>query len=237
MGTEEKHLQNERVLIIAHSKQETSGWGRIASQVLQQFDKREYKYRAIFDSDTECSVLRPPTSLFNVLRNMRVARRAANDASVVHAFDVWPYALYGFAAVIGTRKKLFITGVGTYSAAPLSHRLRKWLLWPVLWRTEKVLAISKYTAHRMRELTSFKDKFAIVHLGATDLPTPSEDYIRSIKERYEIRGSPVVISVGEVKDRKGQGYCARNTAAKRNVPGSSLFGSWECSVRVLDWST
>src|SRR3569623_55113 len=41
------------------------------------------------------------------------------NVDLVHALDAWPYGFYGFAAVFGTKKKLFINGIGTYSVAPL----------------------------------------------------------------------------------------------------------------------
>lgn len=194
----------EKVLVIAYSDEANSGWGRITNQVLRQFKKLQYDYRAIFDVSSPASLLKPPASLLHICYNMIMARREARDATVVHAFDVWPYALYGFAAVLGTRKKLFVTGVGTYSVAPFAHAIQKWLLLPVMWRTEKILTISDYTARKMIAFVGSADKFTTVYLGATALPDPSSDEVQRAKEKYNITGSPVVVTVGEVKDRKGQ---------------------------------
>src|SRR3569623_3180224 len=120
------------------------------------------------------------------------------NVDLVHALDAWPYGFYGFAAVFGTKKKLFINGIGTYSVAPLYSFARGVLLRVAYGRAKKIFCISAYTKMQLKEAGISQSKLEVVHLGTSDLPKASEQYIQEVRESNNIPDAayPIILTVG-----------------------------------------
>jgi glycosyltransferase involved in cell wall biosynthesis len=201
-----------KVLIIAYDLEMTSGWGRHAMMVAREYDKRGIEYHVIGEigrsaaQPRETKLLLASSSLPSIVRNMwRVWRAANGEYDIVHAFDVWPYGLYGYAAVFRTNAKLFLNGVGTYSVGPLHSWWKRLMLSFVFARTLKIFSVSAYTMREMlATVPSLKGKFLLTYLGTTDLPPASPGDLDRARSLFRITGSPVILTVGAIKDRKGQ---------------------------------
>jgi phosphatidylinositol alpha-1,6-mannosyltransferase len=121
----------------------------------------------------------------------------------VHAFDAWPFAIYGYVAVLGTRKKLFITGVATYSVIPKERFLKALALKIAYWRSSAVLCVSSYTCKRIQERVKINGR--VVFWGASELPLPDAAETSRIRSRYHLENkTPILLTVGQIKHRKGQ---------------------------------
>lgn len=188
-----------RVLIITASGNEKSGWGRYSSAVVAHL-----RLQGVDVTTFESVPLR--VSAYSLFRNMMTVRRAAREVDVVHALDGWPFGVYGLVAVVGTRKPLFINGVGTYSVAPLYSMIKGFLLRSAYRRAEKIWCISRYVAKQLQKAGTAPEKLVTVYLGATPLPVLTEYEREQYRQTYAISATrfPVILTVGAIKERKGQ---------------------------------
>ena len=126
-----------KLLIITNYLGNKGGLGRYSSEVVKVTEQLPIEFGIATESKSPSSVreeciLKPVFNrskikiVFNILSNLIALRRKARGYDIIHAHDGWPYGFYAYFAIIGTRKKLFITGVGTYSVAPLKKKIIGW---------------------------------------------------------------------------------------------------------------
>jgi glycosyltransferase involved in cell wall biosynthesis len=202
-----------RVLAITVNMLPNSGWGRYARSVCFETARRGHRTSVLtYKKDGEAVVegnckeyseLHAKLSFISVFKNILTARRLAKDVDVVHAFDLWPFLLYGYGAVLGTNKKLFVTGVGTYSVVPFNYVLKRFFLTRALKRTARIFVMSEYTKKRMLEKIKVSN-FTLVHWGSTPLPKVSPERLVTLREKFNIKDEhPIILTVGQLKQRKG----------------------------------
>jgi len=190
-----------KILIITKTIAPDSGWGRYSSGVIEELNRQGMECLVL----TERNGILPTRSVFNFLRNILVVRGRANDFDIIHAFDGWPYAVYGYFATLGRQKKLFINAVGTYSIAPLGSFLKGIFLRIAYRKADAVFAISDYIKGRLLEKMPDLKNITTVYLGLTPLPVLDEGEIQKYKKRfYILNQNPILLTVGEIKERKGQ---------------------------------
>jgi len=185
-----------KILFIGKSSKPVSGWGRMSFLLINEFKRREYEVK---DINEDNKLL--PLSKWNLFKNILIIRRGARDCDVIHALDGWPYGIYGYLAVIFSKRKFFINGVGTYSVAPFNNFLKGIILKIVYRRADKIFCISKYTEKRILEKVKLKNT-EVVYLGNTN--TLSQDINNEIK--LDENCFPKLLTIGEVKYRKGHLY-------------------------------
>src|SRR3989338_5311826 len=205
-------VENMKILYITDNLDPHTGWGRYSRGVID-----EMKRRGLRLAELTAEQLPKPRSFFDFMRNCLRARRAARGYEIVHALDTWPFGLYALGAVLGTNKKLFINAVGTYSVAPLSNLVKRFIVACVYARASKVFAISNYVAKLVREKIK-TNKIITVYLGLSPLPVPSEQDLTWAKNLIAGR-SPVLLTVGAVEARKGQKDVAEAVSSlKKDYP-------------------
>lgn len=203
-----------KVLVIAASLHERSGWGRHTRAIVDELRTQGIEV-IVCSEDTGMDmpypvhILLPVSSRFGVwsfVRNIWRVRRVAKTVSVVHALDGWPLGVYGLFAVIGRRTPLFINGIGTYSVAPLYAYGKKWLMHYAYRRAQKIFCISSYTLKQMAKAGVPEEKMLVVHFGTPVLGAPNANEVRTYRAKYSIRQEqyPIILTVGAIKDRKGQ---------------------------------
>ncbi len=202
----------KKVLIITNNINPNSGWGRYSSFVINELIKLKFEITVLTESNqekikNELNILRPlgSSKIINLIKNILIVRKISKNFDVVHSFDGWPYGIYGYFAVSGTRKKFFINGVGTYSVAPLSDKFKGFLLKKAYKKADKIFCISSYVKQRILERVKLNN-LKIVHLGSTELPSLSQDEVSFYKEKFNIKdlSRPILLTVGGIKERKGQ---------------------------------
>ena len=200
----------KKVLAIVPTLSKRSGGGRLAYELVSRLQEvTDLRILTEIGMDTSSlearAILEPRTPLFGFIRNCFRVRRAASGVEIVHAFDAWPYGVYGYCAVLGTKRRLIINGVGTYAVAPLLRRSTRFILSLAYRRASAILCISAYTKNRIdEELLGLPT--SIMHMGTTALPIPSTSQIAELRKRLAIPDTayPIVVTVGEIKERKGQ---------------------------------
>lgn len=187
------------ILLVTQTIDPRSGLGRYSEGVRDGLRARGLVV-SVMSNDGDIPI-RLKKSWFNFFRNCVVTRRVARSFDVVHALDAWPYGIYALCGVLGTRKKLFVGGVGTYSVPPSSLSLKRLLLLALYRRAAAVFCISNYTKRRIEERLPFKAQLQVIHLAVKPLPSPQD-----VRHQFGIpqNVAPVFITVGEVKERKGQ---------------------------------
>lgn len=184
-----------KILFITKSLKPNSGWGRYSKEVTDGFGRLDVKVKSI---EIENKI-----SPFWFLSKCLKARKEAKECDVVHALDGWPYGFYGYAAVWGTGKKLFVSGIGTYSV-PHGNFIKVYMFKMAYIRASKIFAISRYTAQRILNAVP-RAQVEVVHMGLTKLPNISEVEKAEFKKRFNLPDcSPFILTVGEIKNRKGQ---------------------------------
>lgn len=197
-----------KVLILANNLRPDNGWGRYSSAVVNELKKRPgIEFLVLTEAggkqfEGEKNILAPAKSVVGVLKNIIIVRKLAKAFDTVHAFDGFPYGIYGYLAVLGTGKKLFINGVGTYSAAPFNNFFKAIFLRLAYKKASKIFCISNYTKKMI--LQRVKCNCQTVWLGAPEIKKSEYDEM-SLRKKYNIKDNfPIFITVGWINPRKGQ---------------------------------
>ncbi len=197
-----------RILIITPTIETNSGWGRYSVNIVEEYRKRGISFSIcsldISNTAEENLVQILPFSFLNFFKNLISIRRISSDHDIVHAFDGWPYAVYGFFAVWGTQKRLYVNAVGTYSLPGRSF-IKQLLMSRAYNQSSKILCISRYTKDKIDGFYGDGSKSVVVPLGVTGLPSILEEDKARLNAKFQIDGCfPVLITVGAIKKRKGQ---------------------------------
>ncbi|MBU1557861.1 glycosyltransferase [Patescibacteria group bacterium] len=147
----------KKILVITNNINSNSGWGRYSSSVINELIKLKFEVTILTEKNhqkiqNELNILRPlnHSKIFNFIRNIFFIRNISKNFDVIHSFDGWPYGVYGYFAVLGTNKKFFINGVGTYSVAPLFDKFKGLLLKKAYKKADKIFCISNYVKKRVK---------------------------------------------------------------------------------------
>ncbi len=201
--------QKLRVLAIAPTAIPMSGWGRYAYAVKAELKKRGADFTLLAATPNPKSPKAPTLfasrSPFYFLYNIYITRKLARKADIVHAFDIWPFGVYGYFATLGTGKKLFMTGVATYSIAPEKRGVKRKLMELASKRAKAIFSVSTYTKMRIYKRMPTDNNY-VVYWGASSIPNVSADRIAELRTEYDIpeTASPILLTVGQMKHRKGQ---------------------------------
>ncbi len=196
-----------KILILGNNLKSSSGWGRLSSSIVNELQKNNHEVLALTESSEaaiacEKNLLKPANSFFNILKNIFIVRSAAKDFEIIHALDGFPYSIYGYFAALFNKKKLFITGVGTYSVAPLQNKLKAPLLKLAYKKAKAIFCISNYTKNKILEKVNCN--CVTVFMGAPEIKTQNFD-LAALKAKYKITDNyPIFLTVGAINPRKGQ---------------------------------
>lgn len=129
-------------------------------------------------------------------------RRIFRDADIIHALDGYPYGVIASLALVGLRRKLVITAIGTGAI----QRLYRWdgfLLRGAYRRADRIVAISRYTRREILKRVPDLEIAVVNHAIDAQEFAPGGEEI-SPEERSKIASlRPYIISVGGWKRRKG----------------------------------
>jgi glycosyltransferase involved in cell wall biosynthesis len=199
-----------KILIITPTIAPHSGAGRYSKAVLEEYKKQGIDYVVLTEAGGkevdpfEKRAVRPLKSISSLLFNLKIVRKMAKDCTIVHAFDGWPYAIYGYAAVLFSNKKLFINAVGTYAVAALKTPIKGIVLTFAYRRAVSIFAISEFVKNNVLKYRKLNN-LSVVYLGTTPMKKPEENELEAFKLKYGIQSqTPIILTVGALKDRKGQ---------------------------------
>jgi len=203
------------ILIITKSAQTTSGIGRYSLEMVRALASLGYTPTVLVERDTDDAslpsgvilrkVLFPANSLLHMVLNLGIVRYHARQHAIVHAFEGWPFVVYGHAAVLGTRRRLFMTAHGTYAVAPLRYPLKRLFLGYAYHRATRICCVSRYTQKRLLELFPLANTTVIFSAASPREVLSQDDEEQMLRAYPQLKTRrPVFLTVGEIKERKGQ---------------------------------
>jgi glycosyltransferase involved in cell wall biosynthesis len=211
----------KKILIITQTTNTASGWGRYSSEIVRELKSKKLEVFVIEESERGGGLLRK-YSFVSFIKNLFRARRAAENVDIVHVLDGWPYAVYGYFAILGTPKKLFINAVGTYSIPPTNAlSIKRFLIKTAYKKALKVFSISSYTDTVLRGAISSVNSM-VVHLGVDRLPESSDQSIGLVSNKIN-SSFPVILTVGALKRRKGQIYTLKAVSELKKDYSNILY--------------
>lgn len=188
----------KNVLVVTANLEPNSGMGRYSLSIVEQLKALGVRYQVLTEKE-----LFPKASIINMIKNVFIVRKELNKYDNIHALDCWPYGVYAYLATLGTGKKLFINGVGTYSV-PWGNPLKTYLMTMAYKRATKVFCISNYTRNRIVDAVPGL-KAEVVFLGTTKLPEITNQEQEEFRKKYDLESRyPILLTVGAIKNRKGQ---------------------------------
>gem|GEM_PF-1757671 len=221
-----------KVLILTMTLGERSGWGRHAQAIIDNLILSGVEVE-VCSQDTVEGLSYPvyqlaplhTYALWALIKNTLMVRRRARGVDVVHALEGWPLGVYAWGATIGRPAPFFMNGVGTYSVAPLYAAHKRWLMRLVYRKVKKVFCISNYTMQELLKAGAPKDKLTVVHFGTPVLPVPSPEETVALCRYYNVTPEryPILLTVGAIKDRKGQLYTLKATEILKKKYPHILF--------------
>lgn len=204
-----------KLLIITNYLGNKGGLGRYSSEITKAIMDFPLEVKVLSEAKStdikyEFNLLKPVFYLpkwkmaINLIKNLFITRRMAKDFDIIHAHDGWPYAIYALFAVMGTKKKLFITGIGTYGVLPLKKGIRGYLLKKSYMKAKSIFCISDYVKDRISKYCP-KANLRTVFMGTTKLPEISDELRSQYFKEYNLKDRfPIILTVGDIKRRKGQ---------------------------------
>lgn len=166
---------------------------------------------------------------------------AARGCQIVHAIKDYPHNLAGLIGARMAGVPCIATGHGTYTVQPLvdsRHAARaRW----AYRRFAAMIAVSRYTAERVRELVGEHDE-AARRLRVIPNAVDASHYARPAQpERAPWREHPFTLAIGELKERKGHHLslaawirCAATRPALHHyVVGKGAGDEYERSLRSM----
>ena len=133
--------------------------------------------------------------LFNLFRNVWLARKYFRDCDIIHALDGYPYGVIAALANLGLNKKLIINGIGTYSILSLDRPIKKFLMKWAYQKADLVLCISDFTKKQILQRVQLRNLVVINH--GVDFQKFQKGY------KKENQQEKIILSVGALKPRKG----------------------------------
>jgi len=170
-----------------------AGWGRYSADLIfgtQKLGAAAVILKELNDGLPGEVVLKRGKSLFTTALKIR---KYLADCDIIHALDSYPYGVMAALANLSLKKKLVITGVGTYAVEPLASFKTKFLLKWAYQQADKITAISHYTKERIQE--------KLKHL-AIEVILPGLDFQHFYRPRLE-SAEDYILTVGALKERKG----------------------------------
>lgn len=192
-----------KIAFLTQTTSVDSGAGRYAKSIIDGVKNAGYDALVFteFEKNVGAGIVGRGLKFIANLYKLRISVR---DCDVVHALDIWPYGLYGLISVLGTNKKLFLSGVGTYSVAPLDSPSKGYIMRLIIKRAKVVLCISNYVKEQIDKKMRGA-RTVVVHMGLSALKQLNPKEIQLYKDQYSLEGyGPIVLTVGAPKERKGQ---------------------------------
>lgn len=195
-----------KILFVDRDIVSRSGAATTLNSIIKTFEKMGHS-ATIFPNitsyhlSTSSAIQRQLLFLIYFVRMVLKMRKYLKKYDLVHVIDLYPFALIAACATMGTKKKYYVTAVGTDSVTVFKKKIIGSL---TVWAARKathIFAISVYTKKRVEENIPNYDSISVVHLGTNY----KKFYIPFEEKKYFFQKNtfPQLMGVGMLKRRKG----------------------------------
>lgn len=199
-----------RICFLNHNLNPATGAGRFGATLIERLRRADPTLEVVvLTTISSARPLERPILAANwvlLVSALPEIRRCFRTCDVIHALDGWPYGVIAAIALIGIRRPLVITAIGTGAVQPL-YRWYGWLLTRAYRRADRIAAISSNTRREILAKVPGVEITVINH--AVDAEEFSGDAMAGLSEteKQEIEElKPYIFSVGGWKRRKGFEY-------------------------------
>jgi phosphatidyl-myo-inositol dimannoside synthase len=208
-----------KILFITKSLKPNSGWGRHSSELVKRFEKYGEVILFVENKDgtddlknTRTIIYKNKFNPIDIILNISKLIYFGYKSDFIIAFDLHPFGLYAYIASIFSKGKLVINGIGTYSIAPLNKKYFKKIFRLIYKKASSIICISAYTKNEIDKLV-IGAKTEIVHMGLSSFAQVEANNEILAKYNVSEENFPVIVTVGEIKNRKGQLETAKAVAS------------------------
>lgn len=201
-----------KICYIVPNMDSKDGWGRISSDIVKGMRDRGNKVVVLKQSNDgfEGSFIIKGKGLTSIIISSLKALKYSKDCEIIHCLDGYPFGIIGYLLSILQKKKLVITGMGTYAVAPLYRKgIVGFLMKKAYKKADCVVTLSKYTKNEILKKVSIK-QIEVIHPGI-DVEKLGFSHLETEKE--------FILGVGALKSRKGYHISIPAFAlAKKKIP-------------------
>jgi len=208
-------IKEMKICFLTNTLNIDSGWGRYSWEVISRINKEKNVQISVLTENFSNNFLEKPIlknslrNLFFIFPNAMRARKYIKQCDIIHCLDAYPYGIIATLANIGLNKKLIINVVGSYSVAPLEQvnkitlirwiyrKIKKELLYWAYKKADSVPCISYFTEKEILKRIDLKNT-EVIHLGIDFDKFQISNFVNK-----KNREDKVILSVGELKKRKG----------------------------------
>ena len=206
-----------KILVLTNNLNAGSGWGRYSLGIVCELKKQGHEVVVVCETENKSisdiaqirlfvsplkAKLNFITAPYLALKVWKMLRNEKVDAiqSLVES--------YGFFAMILSRFlrcPYYITVHGTFGVKFFQTFWGRLIQGVVFRKARKIFCVSRFTEKQIVSFIPLRNT-TVIHAGSTSLPTNSSEAMVGLRKKYDISEGvyPILLTVGAVKDRKGQ---------------------------------
>ncbi len=188
------------------------GWGRISSDIVKGMKDKGHEVVVLKQSNDgfEGHHIIKGKGLVSIITSSLKALKYSKDCDIIHCLDGYPFGIIGYIISSIQKKKLVITGMGTFAVAPLYRRgIVGILIKKAYKKADCIVTLSKYTKNEILKKVS-KKQIEVIHPGI-NIEKLSFSHLKTENE--------FILGVGALKSRKGYHISIPAFAlAKKEIP-------------------
>ncbi len=208
-----------KIILVSVEIEPRSGWGTTTHNYALYFFRQGIPFtlllpksakRMVFPYIKDVKYVLPnlPLSFSNVRDWWKIFKLwpgemdSMSDSSLIHCLVDFPYAAWSYHLAKKMKLSLVFGAHGTYSVAPFVRFPDRYLMLPTYRGAAAVMAVSNFTANKMREVSGYDRDIDVVYNPIShpvDCPAEEEDWINENFSPEE----KVILSIGQIKKRKG----------------------------------
>lgn len=200
-----------KICFLAHNVKQDNGAGVFSLRLIEGM--RHALGADVIALTSEPSGLSFERSLLRrgFLRNFFSIRRILKECDVVHALDAYPYGVIAALALLGIKKKLIITAIGTGAIHHLYKPFYGLLLRFAYKKADAVTTVSNFSKNAILKKIPNLSIIVITHGVDFDDWQGADTSSPEMLQRVQ-RFKPYIISVGALRARKGYNLSIRSFA-------------------------
>lgn len=137
---------------------------------------------------------------------------------IIHSLFAFPYCLLAARFARRYQKPLLIGAQGTYGVEPLTHWPERYFLTRAYNQAKFIINPSRFTKEKIQQFSRTKTPIRVIHNGVNFEGFQKEVDVSDLRQRYG--NKKILLTVGELKPRKGQDVVVRSLAIVKKEYGN-----------------
>jgi len=156
-----------KICYLTYDLDPKAGWGRFSSDLIYGIKRAGCEVLILKERDDGVEGIPILKRRLGIISSAARIRKHLKNCDVIHALDGYPYGVMAVLANLGLGKKLIISGIGSFSVAPLSNWKTTKLLKLAYKKANFIACISHYTKNEILKKIKLNNKVIFID-GITD---------------------------------------------------------------------